>query len=153
MLQPHLRQYSNIFKELMQISGKLKTYSPKIFKFKDLKSMKKLIIIAIVFLVLCVGSIFGLTLVKNNFIDSAVNTALKAGSEKYNLPKAGELKDCKFSGQIITIYVDKKGAILECGSSNGKIQILATLARDGSFLFIPKWKFEGLSIYDPTKSY
>ncbi len=116
--------------------------------------MKKLVILGLVFAVLCIASIFGFKLVSNNLVNSAVDKAVQTGSNKYNLPGQGELKDCKFGGKFIGSNPSKKHALFECSSSaGGKVQVVATLGKNGKILFIDKWQFEGLSLYNPAASY
>lgn len=110
--------------------------------------MKKIILISAAFLILCIASIFGLKLVSNNLVNSAVNNATEAGSSKYNLPGSGQLSDCKFTGRFVNQDSETKKAIFQCqGTSGSKIQVAATLKKNGKILFIDKWRFEGFTPY------
>lgn len=111
--------------------------------------MKKLIILAIVFLVFTFGVIFGKSWAQNSWITSAVNKGLEASGQTQNAETAAKLngiRDCKLEGGLTSTETGKE-ANLKCFNAKDEVvKLKATAIKDGKILFFNKYKFEGIEV-------
>ncbi len=111
--------------------------------------MKKIIILAVVFLVFTFGVIFGKSWAQNSWITSAVNKGLESSGQTQNAETAAKLnglKNCKIEGGLSSTETGKE-ATLKCFNAQDQIvKLKATAVKDGKILIFNKYKFEGLQI-------
>lgn len=111
--------------------------------------IKKVIILAIVFLVFTFGVVFGKSWAQNSWITAAVNKGLEASGQKDRADLAAKLDglhDCKLIDGIKDTSTGKE-ANLQCLNKNDeKVRINASATKDGKFLFFQKYDFNGIEV-------
>ena len=111
--------------------------------------MKKLIILAIVFLVFTFGVIFGKSWAQNSWITSAVNKGLEASGQTQNAETAAKLnglRDCSLEGGIVSTSNGKEANLKCFNASDEVVKLKASAVKDGKVLFFNKYRFEGITV-------
>jgi hypothetical protein len=108
--------------------------------------MKKIIILAIIFLVFTFGVLFGKSWAQNSWITAAVNKAITESGQTENAAVLSGLNNCKLIDGISSNEAGKE-AHLKCTNAQDQIiKLKATAVKDGKILIFNKYKFEGVAV-------
>jgi len=111
--------------------------------------MKKILILAIVFLIFTFGVIFGKSWAQNSWITSAVNKGLAESGQTQNAETAAKLnglRDCTLKGGLVSTESGKE-ANLKCFNAQDEVvNLQATAIKDGKILIFNKYKFVGITV-------